>query len=134
MATLATTRSLLVVEDDDDARKSLAEVLRSAGFVVDEAANGREALDLLLAEGAAEPAVLVLDLEMPIMNGWDLIAIVKSYHRLSSIPVVVLSGHDGDEALRHGAIAAVFRKPHDPDALLDKIVELARGVVTPTPA
>ena len=61
---------VLVVEDDEDIRADLTAILRVKGFAVDEAANGKEALARL--RDGARPCVIVLDLMMPVMNGWEL--------------------------------------------------------------
>jgi CheY-like chemotaxis protein len=119
--------SVLVVDDDADSRSAVGETLRRAGFEALEAEDGRRALDLLLGDQKREPSAIILDLVMPVMSGWELLTIVKSYHRLASIPIIVLSGHDvPTEALRHGAIAEYLRKPHDPDGLTSVVRKLAR--------
>ena len=61
---------VLVVEDDTDLRESLSQALRDHGFTVTPASNGKQALDLLRA--GTRPTVILLDLMMPILNGWEL--------------------------------------------------------------
>jgi CheY-like chemotaxis protein len=82
-------RTVLVVDDDFDLRQTLREILEDEGYVVDTAANGREALDLL--HRSNPPRVVVLDLMMPVMDGWQLLDELKRDDALSAVPVVVIS-------------------------------------------
>lgn len=84
---------ILVVDDYADARAELREMLEEMGHHVVEAADGQEALDLLLQEPELRVQLILLDLDMPRMSGWELLKLLKSYVRLSSIPVVVVSRH-----------------------------------------
>lgn len=83
---------VLIVEDDQDIRESIAEVLRDEGHAAETAAHGAEALALLRRESHPPPRLILLDLMMPVMNGWELCAELLKDARLASIPVVVLSG------------------------------------------
>jgi CheY-like chemotaxis protein len=80
---------VLLVDDDQDARESLADCLRAVGHEVSCVPNGREALSHVLAE---MPDVVVLDLLMPEMDGPSFLEVVRSYLRIQSLPVVVLTG------------------------------------------
>lgn len=84
-------RIVLVVEDDVDCRENICSTLKEAGYAALEAADGAHALRLLLAEDKPEPMVIVLDLVLPIMSGPELLKVLKSYHRLSRIPVILIS-------------------------------------------
>ena len=84
---------VLVVEDDEDIRADLAAILRVKGFTVDEAANGKEALARL--RDGARPCVIVLDLMMPVMNGWEL--------RTAMLGEQQLGRHPGRRRQRQGA-------------------------------
>jgi CheY-like chemotaxis protein len=83
------SRSILIVEDDSDLRQALSEVLRDEGYSVAMAADGREALDRLRRD--LRPSLILLDLTMPVMNGWQFRAEQRQDPALSAIPVVVLS-------------------------------------------
>lgn len=121
----ATGGPLLVVDDDADARSALTVLLGHAGYEVLEAEDGQAALDLLLSVTDPEPRAILLDVEMPVMSGWELLAIVKSYHRLAKIPVIVLTGHHAPtDALEHGVVADWARKPVDGARLLEKLTAL----------
>src|SRR4051812_30882093 len=73
---------VLIVEDDDLIREELAEMFREKGYSVDTAVNGKDALDRLENSGPA--GVVLLDLMMPIMNGWDFASTVRRRTHLAS--------------------------------------------------
>ena len=112
---------VLVVEDDEDIRADLTAILRVKGFSVDEAANGKDALAQL--RNGATPCVIVLDLMMPVMNGWELRAVMLADPALAAIPVVVVSGKGriAPEEERTLAPAAVLVKPFELTELLDVV-------------
>ena len=118
---------ILVIDDAADSRELLRTVLEGTGYSVLEASNGEEALRLLTAASAPEPRLIVLDLNMPVMTGWEFLAIVKSYHRLSRIPVLVISGQLHDDALGHGAIAHRLSKPIAVEELLGTVGAILTG-------
>jgi CheY-like chemotaxis protein len=92
------SRDILLVEDDDDYREGLADILRSEGYSVRGAANGLEALEYLKT-AEAKPNVILLDLMMPVMNGWDFRQRMLAEASLADIPVILLSAvHDGAAA------------------------------------
>jgi DNA-binding response OmpR family regulator len=114
-----TTKPVLIVEDDDDAREALAAFLEGEGYQVLEAHDGREALDRL----RLSPVCLVLlDLMMPVMNGWAFRAEQLRDPALASVPVVVVTA-DTTAVSRVGAlgVAACMTKPLDLDRLLDVV-------------
>src|SRR3954471_18529582 len=80
---------ILIVDDGEDARESLAVVLREQGHTVTGAPNGREALSVVLTD---LPDVVLLDLLMPEMDGPSFLEVVRSYLRIQSLPVVILTG------------------------------------------
>src|SRR5690349_1848715 len=86
---------VLVVEDSTDARQMLASLLEVEGFAVRTAANGREALDQLRA--GPPPCLILLDLMMPVMDGYQFRAEQRQDPGLSPIPVVVVSAVAGGE-------------------------------------
>jgi CheY-like chemotaxis protein len=107
---------ILLVEDDTAIREVLAEALRGEGFEVTCASNGAEALRRL-GDGATTPGVILLDLMMPVMDGWSFRAAQRRDPRLTDIPVVVLSA-DAEGTLANLAPAAFLAKPYDLDRLL----------------
>lgn len=116
-------RRVLVVEDDRELRGALADLLRLEGWEVDEAENGIEAL-LALRTGAV-PDALLLDLVMPLMNGWELRNALLADPLLAGLPVVVLSGSDAERI----DADAFLVKPCPPDRLLATLARLVPGAV-----
>ena len=105
---------VLVVDDDAAIRRLLMATLSRSGYVVCEAKNGREALDEMRA-GRSD--LVVLDLMMPEMNGWEVLAVRAADETLRRIPVIVISANRGPaiaEAVANG-ICALLPKPFDLD-------------------
>jgi two-component system, chemotaxis family, chemotaxis protein CheY len=100
-------RGVLVVEDDDDLREVLAEALRLAGYQVDDARDGADALDRL--RSGARPALVILDLVMPRMDGRQLLAAMGEDPDLAAIPVVLATGTPPRDLL--GKVLAILKKP-----------------------
>lgn len=84
---------ILVVDDYPDARATLREMLEELGQEVVEAGNGQEAFDFLVFHPEVRVQLILLDLDMPHMTGWELLTLLKSYVRFASIPVLVVSRH-----------------------------------------
>ena len=82
--------SVLVVDDDVVIRDTLREVLEQEGYEVVSAENGKEALEVL-ARSEPLPGVMLLDLMMPVMTGWEVLEVLQKSERLSTLPVVVVS-------------------------------------------
>lgn len=100
--------AVLVVEDDADLREMMEQLLDLEGFIPLTAPNGRDALALLRERGPVK--VILLDLMMPIMDGWEFRRQQRCDPRLADIPVVVVSAVDA-ERLQELDPVAVFRKP-----------------------
>jgi sigma-54-specific transcriptional regulator len=109
---------VLVVEDDSAIRTSLAELLESSGYEVSLAENGQVALQLLYS--APIPDVIVLDLKMPVMDGWQFREIQRDDPRLGRIPVVAISA-DRNAATSALSVEAYLRKPLDAGEFLGTI-------------
>lgn len=100
---------VLLVEDDVETRELLTEMLTRAGFEVVGATNGSEGLARMKSE---RPAVVVLDLRMPVMNGWQMRARMLEDASLADIPVIVVSGANDLHASSADLKAAeIFAKP-----------------------
>jgi CheY-like chemotaxis protein len=120
--------TILIVDDDSDIRKSLSDFLEDEGYKVTAAANGRSALDLLRA--GIRPAVILLDLMMPGMDGWDFRQAQLQDPAIASVPVVVVTASGfSPEAIRAQFNPAGFvSKPIQPTMLLEAIDTSLRGV------
>jgi CheY-like chemotaxis protein len=101
---------ILVVDDAGDAREVVCESLRKAGYEVECAPDGREALASVIRR---TPDVIVLDLFMPEMDGAGLLEVMRSYLRLQRLPVVVLTGVPDSpmiDRVRHLHVNAILVK------------------------
>ncbi|HEX2569639.1 MAG TPA: response regulator [Polyangia bacterium] len=116
----ARKRPILLAEDDDAFREALEEELTRAGHHVVTAADGEEALQLLQTD--IVPSLLLLDLMMPRVNGWQVLGTLRSDPRFANIPVVVLTAI-ADRAPRD---VVLFPKPLQLDSLLSLIEEICR--------
>ena len=119
---------ILVVDDNDDVRTVLCALLQSDGYKTVAAANGHEALRLLRTSEVA-PCLILLDLMMPRLDGWDFRAEQIRDVRLASIPVIILSAHPLADSAKHQGAAAVLRKPMVPDELLALVARHCSGLV-----
>jgi CheY-like chemotaxis protein len=118
----ASVHPVLLVDDDPGVRKTLARFLGRDGIAVVEADNGQEALTYLKDGGAA--SVIVLDLRMPVMDGFVFRAAQRREPALAGIPVIVLSGADTDRFDELDA-AATFEKPASFSSLVKCVRELS---------
>jgi CheY-like chemotaxis protein len=111
---------ILVVEDDRDLARLVAEVLEAAGYRTAIAGNGREALDHLRANN--HPDLILLDMMMPVMDGWKFREEQQKLPALASIPVVTVTA-DGDARGKAASIQAAgyVAKPISIDTLLDEV-------------
>ena len=113
---------VLIVDDDPDLLEVTSFVIESEGIVVETARNGQEALARLRAGGL--PGLVLLDLMMPVMNGWEFLTAVANDPVLQALPVVVLTAAEHTEI--PGALA-VLSKPMDLKELLRVVERYVRG-------
>jgi len=114
---------ILIVEDDDDIREALTQILQLEGYVVREASNGREALDISAQNPT--PSLILLDLMMPVMDGWQFRAEQMKDPILSKVPVVVISADASvHEKVASFGAASVLPKPISLDRLLRAVEAL----------
>jgi two-component system, cell cycle response regulator DivK len=112
---------ILVVDDYQDAREMYAEYLEFSGFRVVEAKNGAEALDKAFAH---TPDVILMDLSLPVMDGWEATRRLKADERTRNIPVVALTGHTlsgHSNGAKEAGCDAFVTKPCLPDALVQEV-------------
>ncbi len=106
------------MEDNSDIRGLVSYLLREKGYAVIPAANGRAALQRL--RRGSRPCVILLDLRMPLMTGWEFLRILQGRRRWASIPVIVMTG----EPVRGQDLAGMperLEKPIEPAALLQAV-------------
>lgn len=115
---------ILVVEDDNAIRQIIAELLEEEGYRVECAVNGADALARL--EASEAPALILLDLTMPVMDGWSFRETQRRDPRLALIPtVVVTASHANDPHAADGLAADAFlAKPFDLDRLIATVHRL----------
>jgi CheY-like chemotaxis protein len=115
------SREVLVVEDDTDLRESLSQALRDHGFAVTQAGNGQEALDLLYS--GIRPAVILLDLMMPVLSGWQLRDALRQDLSLARIPQLVISAYvdEAEQVVLALPPDDCIRKPFQLSNLIDAI-------------
>jgi two-component system response regulator MprA len=118
-------KRVLIVEDNDDLRGLLADVLDDAGFEVAAAGNGADALTLAKRW---QPNAIVLDLMMPVMDGAGFLRERQHLPALARVPVLVLTAHPYHHRVLDGlAPTAVLRKPYDLDELIAAVQALCDG-------
>ncbi len=117
---------ILLVDDDDDLRESIAEGLEDAGFTVTRATDGKDALGHLRTSSL--PSLVLLDLLMPGMNGWQLCEVMHADPVLTDIPIVALTATASmdPESLHLADVADWLAKPFD----LEQVLEVIRPFLT----
>ena len=112
---------VLIVEDQADLRQLYAQQLSISGFDVIEAGNGAEAVS---ATAAAYPDVVLMDLSLPVIDGWEATRRIKTDERTAHILIVALTAHDGSGELQRATRAGCdwfVPKPCPPDALITEL-------------
>jgi two-component system cell cycle response regulator DivK len=112
---------VLLVDDYPDAREMYSEYLEFSGFQVVEAGNGIEALERALEE---RPDIILMDLSLPVMDGWEATRRLKADSRTADIPVVALTGHalaGISEGAKKAGCDAFVTKPCLPEDLVKEI-------------
>ena len=119
---------VLLVDDYPDAREMYSEYLQFSGFDVIEAANGMEALQRAADEA---PDIILMDLSLPVMDGWEATRRLKADRRTAEIPVVALTGHalaGISEGARQAGCDAFVTKPCLPEDLVREIRKVLEGL------
>ncbi|OGE83018.1 MAG: hypothetical protein A3B23_03940 [Candidatus Colwellbacteria bacterium RIFCSPLOWO2_01_FULL_48_10] len=118
---------LLIVEDNPSVMDLYETAFKLNSFDVEKAYNGDEALQRL-SGSLHKPAVILLDIMMSKMNGFDLLAKLKQNPELQRIPVVILSNlaqqHDVDKGLELGAVLYLVKSQYDPQEVVDRVTSV----------
>jgi CheY-like chemotaxis protein len=119
---------VLVVEDDSLIRQMVRRVLEKEGWSVREAENGRVALDAI---AQSPPSIILLDLMMPVMNGFDFIRELRKHEEWRKIPVVILTAKDltvDDRSQLKGNVELVLQKgDYSRERLLEEVREMVKA-------
>ena len=113
---------VLVVDDYDDARATMSELLEANGYTVLEASNGQEALNVLVSARGPQVGMVVLDLQMPVMDGFQFLKLLGNYVGLANIPVAIVSAHhpklDEVDDVASARVVGRLQAPYASDELL----------------
>jgi two-component system cell cycle response regulator DivK len=115
------SKRILVVEDHEDNRQILRDLLGSAGFEMIEAGDGEAALRMAAAE---QPDLILMDVQLPVLDGYEATRRIKADPRLKAIPIIVVTSYalSGEEVrARRAGCDAYVAKPYSPRQLLAKI-------------
>jgi CheY-like chemotaxis protein len=115
--------TVLIVDDDGDVREALGEFLRCNGFQVYSAENGKAALDEIRKQRQA-PKVILLDLAMPVMDGYAFLNRARQNRKIKNVPVIVITGNEPKTA--PGA-TMVLTKPIRPERVLFLVRRLVQS-------
>ena len=118
--------SILIADDSIAVRRALDQLLSGAGYQVTQRNDGKAAFDELQRNAEAFDLV-ISDLEMPGMNGFELLAKLRAHPNTRNLPVAILSSRDSEQCRQRAAslgVTAYFRKPWEPASLLDQIAAL----------
>ena len=117
------SKCILVVEDQEDNRRILRDLLGNAGYELMEAESGEDAL---AAVGAQRPDLILMDIQLPVMDGYEASRRIKSMPELKAVPIIAVTSYAlaGDEAKAQAAgCTAYISKPFSPRGLLAKVRE-----------
>jgi len=125
---------VLIVEDEPAIRQMVRRLLEKEGWTVREAENGQAGLQ---AVQESAPAIILLDLMMPVMNGFDFLRELRKNQEWRTIPVIILTAKDltvEDRAQLKGNVDLIFQKgDYSRERLLEEVRELVKASVAPTP-
>jgi CheY-like chemotaxis protein len=117
------SKRVLVVDDDLYLSEIISDVLQAEGHITRRAGNGLEALEQIRAE---KPQLILLDLMMPVMNGWELADNLRSTPEWSDIPIVIITAnYHADRKQQVLGAKAVITKPFDIDRLVEVVDQFA---------
>ena len=113
---------ILVVDDDDDFRETLCEALAEAGYPVQQAADGSAALQRVAEE---QPGLVLLDLKMPVLDGWGVMEQMRKDPRSAATPILILSAYGFEWESELTGAQGFIPKGVKLDEILEKVKKLA---------
>ena len=117
---------MLVIDDDVEIRQALTDILEDEDYTVRAAANGKEALDMV-AHGPV-PDVILLDVMMPVMDGWHFLSARLNHPWLVEVPIIIISaGNEAETEARKVGACQVLKKPLHLDDLIRRIEDCHRA-------
>jgi DNA-binding NtrC family response regulator len=122
-------KRILVIDDDDDLRETIGAVLGRAGYKVDGFANGLEAVEHL-QDPAHAPHGMIIDLAMPVFDGFDFLSHRSMHRELAQVPAILMTGHSERTVvndLRGRFALEILRKPIEMDTLLELVARCTGG-------
>ncbi|MBF0521040.1 MAG: response regulator [Nitrospirae bacterium] len=121
VAGVSTSKTILVVDDDESIRELLTQELQNVGYSVETAKNGMEAIKSIKER---PPQLIILDVMMPEMNGFDVAAIIKGDPATANVPIIILSVVEDSERGRHLGVDRYLTKPINKELLFSDIKTL----------
>lgn len=125
---MATVKKFLLTDDDKDDRELFSEALAAVdpNIVCQGAEHGRDALRLLTSQGIVKPDIIFLDINMPVMNGWELLDTLKKHEGCNDIPVIIYttSSEERDRQIASDLGALCFVTKPDDFRVVKKILEV----------
>lgn len=118
-------KTILVIDDDEAIREVLKMSLEMEGYTVMTATNGKDALEVL--SKSPNQGLILLDLMMPVMNGWEFVEEFQKVEKYSKIPIILISAYS-ERAKNIPLIKEVFSKPMNFNTLLDKVKSYYYGL------
>jgi CheY-like chemotaxis protein len=122
---------LLLVEDNEMNRDMLTRRLQRKGYEVDTAVDGQEGVDKAMLEGESAPSLVLLDMDLPVLDGWEVARRLRATEHTKDLPIIALTAHamvgDREKAIAAGC-SEYDTKPVEFRRLLGKIETLLAGI------
>ena len=118
------SKRILIIEDQEDNRTIMRDVLSAAGYALIEATDGEEGVKLAVSE---RPGLILMDIQLPVLDGYEATRRIRAIAELAATPIIAVTSYalSGDEArIRAAGCTAYIAKPFSPRDLLAKVREL----------